>query len=88
MNQEQVAAILRTALQVLAGIFAWSWLDTNTVAALASAVAGLGVVAWGIWARSNTNLVASAAAVPEVAKIETKTVALADAVPSAKVVKQ
>lgn len=70
MNQEQIAALLRTIIQVAAGSFGWTQLQSgDTSLALASGLALVIVTVWGMYARSNKNLVASAANVPTVQKI-------------------
>ena len=92
MNSEQLTSILRTALQI-GGTLAVSrgWIDAETsaslqsaVLALAGAVAVIGATAWSIYARRKAGIVASAAALPEVKRIEAAP-KVADAVPSGKV---
>ena len=85
MNTEQVASLIRTLLQ-FAGALAVSkgWTDESTAAAVTGAVLTLAVTAWGLYARRNAALVASAAAVPGVDTIVADR-RVAGAVPSAKV---
>ncbi|SEO99858.1 hypothetical protein SAMN04487843_105368 [Methylobacterium sp. ap11] len=85
MNQEQLAALLRTLLQFAGGIaVGYGWIDTDTAATLTGALVTLIVTVWGLYARRNAGLVAAAAALPAVKTIlaapET-----AQAVPSPKV---
>lgn len=68
MNQDQVAAILRTLLQGLgAGLITKGVLSPSELGSAVDIIAGgltfFGFLAWGVWARSNKNLVASAQAV-------------------------
>jgi hypothetical protein len=92
MNYEQAMSLLRTCLQI-AGTLAVSrgWVSAEQAAALtdqlivlAGAAAVIGATIWGLVARSKKNLVASAAALPEVKKMLTEP-EIAKAVPSAKV---
>lgn len=70
MNQDQVAAILRTILQGLgAGLITKGILSPSELGSAVDIISGgltfFGFLAWGVWARNNKNLVASAEAVKE-----------------------
>lgn len=86
MNQEQAITILRQLLLTFSGgLVSAGYLDQVSATVAAGALATLVVtVGWGIYARRNNALVASAAAVPGVAAIQA-TPKIADAVPSSKV---
>lgn len=85
MNSEQLASLLRTILQVAgAFIVGRGWVDESTVASIGGALVTIAVTAWGLYARRNAGLVASAAAVPSVQTIVAAP-ALANAVDSTKV---
>lgn len=80
MNAEQIASLLRTILQVGGGIaVSKGWTDESTATAVIGALVTLTVTAWGIYARRNTALVQSAAAVPQVAQIVTTSPHIAEA---------
>lgn len=79
MNQEQIASLLRTILQVGGGIAVGrGWIDADTATAVIGALVTLAVTAWGLYARRNTGLVQSAAALPQVAQIVTTSPHIAD----------
>lgn len=86
LNQEQAASLVRTAVQVISGATGWVWMNDNAFISGASFLVMALVTLWGVWASSDKNLIASAANVPAVARIETKTGDVAEAVPSSKVV--
>jgi hypothetical protein len=70
INPEQLASFLRTVLQILGGVvIANGYFDANTWLTLSGAVVTIVVTGWGLWARSDTNLIKSAAAVPAVTKV-------------------
>lgn len=86
MNQEQITSLVRTIMQVLGGVVATqSWYSDQLWLAITSGVIVVAVTVWGLWARNNTNLVASAASVPAVDKIVAQP-AMAANVASSKVV--
>ncbi|MEE7478402.1 hypothetical protein [Methylobacterium hispanicum] len=86
MNSEQLTSLLRTVLQFAGGIAVGrGWVDAETMTALVGAVVTILVTVWGLYARRNAGLVASAAAVPGVQTIAAAP-ALADKVPAANVV--
>jgi hypothetical protein len=85
MNQDQVAALLRTIVQVAGGfVIGKGWVDEQTALAVGGAIVTIGVTIWGLWARKNSNLVASAAAVPGVERVVSPK--YADQIDSGKVV--
>ena len=70
INPEQVASFLRTAAQVLGGVFiANGWASADDWTAWTGAALVIIPTIWGLWARSDTNLIKSAADVPVVDKI-------------------
>lgn len=80
MNSEQVASLLRTILQIGGGIaVSKGWTDESTATALIGAIVTIAVTAWGLYARRNTGLVQSVAALPQVAQIVTTSPKIADA---------
>jgi putative chitinase len=67
MNPEQIAALFRTLLQFIGGIgVAYGVMTETQLASVSSGLMTVLVTFWGIWARSDTNLIASAANVPAV----------------------
>lgn len=85
VNQEQLGALFRTLLQIAGGIFGWAWMDDNMLISLSGVAVTVVATLWGLWARTDKNLVASAAEVPAVRKIVAAP-ATAEAIPSVKVV--
>ncbi|GJD59293.1 hypothetical protein [Methylobacterium dankookense] len=92
MNQEQYLSLARTLLQI-GGTIAVTrgWIAPEQAAALTDqllvfggALVAVGATIWGLVARSKKNLIAAAAALPEVASIQAAP-AVASAVPSDKV---
>ncbi|WP_245442944.1 hypothetical protein [Methylobacterium terrae] len=80
MNSEQIASLLRTILQFGGGIAVGrGWIDADTATAVTGAIVTITVTAWGLYARRNTALVQSAAAVPQVAQIVTTSQHIAEA---------
>ncbi len=70
INPEQLAALLRTILQVVGGVVATKgWLSDADWALYSGAFLTVATTVWGIVVRSDTNLVKSAADVPAVDKI-------------------
>lgn len=70
INPEQVASLFRTVLQVVGGILATNgWVASDNWTLISGSVLTLAVTAWGMWARSDTNLIKSAADVPAVDKV-------------------
>ena len=64
MNSEQVAALARTLVQVGGGIAVGrGWITADEAATLGGAVVAIVATAWGLYARRNSALVASAAKV-------------------------
>ncbi len=85
MNSEQLTSLLRTVLQFAGGIAVGrGWIDAETSTAIIGAIVTIAVTAWGLYARRNAGLVASAAALPAVKAILADP-ATANAIPSAKV---
>ncbi|MFD1330794.1 hypothetical protein ACFQ4O_02150 [Methylopila musalis] len=70
INADQFAALLRTALQLAGAYVAANGYASGAEWELISgALLTLATTAWGIWARSDANLIVSAAEVPGVEKI-------------------
>ena len=97
MNAEQVRGLIRQALPLISGAAIALGADAETVGSIeeqaliaGGAVVGLVSIVWSLKSKTDVAIVANAAAVPLVQKIEiTPTVAgaeLADAVPSPNVV--
>jgi hypothetical protein len=92
MNQEQILSLARTLLQIggtLAVARGWVSAEqaadlTNQLVVAGGALVTIGATVWGLVARSKKNLVASVAALPEVAEIKAAA-PIANAVPSDKV---
>ncbi|MFE1598171.1 Pam3-gp28 family putative phage holin [Methylobacterium sp. ID0610] len=92
MNQEQLLSLARTLLQIGGALaVARGWISAEQMASLtdqliiaAGALVMIGTTIWGLVARSKKNLVAAAAALPEVAEIKASA-PIASAVPSDKV---
>lgn len=64
MNTEQVFSLLRTVLQILASLAVQrGYVDAETATGVIGAVVFLVVTFWGVYARRNAALVASAAKV-------------------------
>ncbi|MFJ5486572.1 hypothetical protein ACIKTA_02485 [Hansschlegelia beijingensis] len=69
-DPEQLSALLRTILQVVGVVVATKgWLSADDWALYSGAVLTIVPAFWGLWARTDTNLVKSAADVPAVDKI-------------------
>jgi hypothetical protein len=72
MNPEQIAALFRTLLQFIGGLgVAYGWMTETQSASILSGLMTVFVTAWGLWARSDANLIASAANVPAVHSVLT-----------------
>ena len=85
-NPEQVAAFGRTIAQSLAAIFvARGWLDESTAVTMAAAIVWIVITWWGVWARKDKNLLASAANVPTIEAVVTSSREVAAKVPNPKV---
>lgn len=86
-NQDQVLSALRWLLTVAGGYAAQrGYLDNEQVLSITGAVLALATVAWGLFAHSKQQKLASVAAMPNVATIVTTDQKTADAAPSEKVV--
>lgn len=70
VNQEQIAALFRTALQVVSFTMGWTFLDDNLILSVSSFIATAAVTVWGLWARRDVALVQSAEAVPTIVGIQ------------------
>jgi hypothetical protein len=72
MNPEQVASLFRTLLQFAGGLgVAYGVMTETQFASILSGLMTVFVTAWGLWARSDANLIASAANVPAVHSVVT-----------------
>lgn len=77
MSSEQWLALLRQVLPMLGGMaIALGWLTVNQVSELSAALLGavgpltiLGSAVWAIYLRKKSEIIKSAAAIPEVKKI-------------------
>jgi hypothetical protein len=70
INPEQVASFLRTILQVVGGMLvANGYVSDADWTAWGGAALIIIPTIWGLWARTDTNLIKSAADVPAVKKI-------------------
>lgn len=86
MNSEQILSLIRTVLQIGGSVAVTSgYITGGELEAIIGVVVTIAATAWGIWTRRNAGLVASAAAVPAVARIEAAPSVAAE-VPSPKVV--
>lgn len=86
MNFEQVMSIVRQMMLFGGGLLVTKgWVDDTNLQLLVGAAITIISSVWAIYTRRNTGLIASAADVPSVQKIET-TSPTAQALPSAKVV--
>lgn len=71
MNPEQMGSLLRTFGQVIGAALAmWGFMSNETWATISGPLGTLLLTAWGLWARNDKNLIASAMAVPAVAKVK------------------
>jgi len=71
MNWEQISSILRHILTFGGGfIVAKGWVSAETMTGLVGAVITIGGAVWAIINKTPTNMVASAAALPEVQSIK------------------
>ena len=67
MNSEQISSLVRSILLAVGGFFVGKGIiDASTMTTIVSALVTLGMAAWGIFTKTNTAKVASAAAVPGV----------------------
>jgi|SRR5215204_5952319 len=86
VNPEQMAAFGRTIAQTLAGIIATQFaLDEAYAGTIASALVWTAITWWGVWARKDKNLLASAANVPTIKAVVTSSPEVAAKVPDPKV---
>ena len=86
MNFEQVMSIVRQIMLFVGGLLVTKGvLDDGTLQTSVGALLTLASSGWAIYTRRNTGLIAAAADVPSVTKIET-TSPTAQALPSVKVV--
>jgi hypothetical protein len=70
INPEQLAALLRTIGQVLGGVIAThGWMTDSEWTALSGGIATILLTVWGIFARRDAALIASAANVPVTEKV-------------------
>lgn len=70
INPEQLAVLFRTALQFGGGYLVGQGIvDAETWTVLSGALLTLAITLWGLWARKDSNLIKSAAAVPAVEKV-------------------
>lgn len=85
MTMEQVWTLLRQALLFAGGILVGKgYLDAQTMTAIVGAVLTIATSAYGIYKRSPTQIIETAAALPDVTKV-VATGAIAAASPSMKV---
>lgn len=71
MNGEQIGSIIRAILSAVGGYFVGKGIiDASTMTAIVGALGTIGVAIWGIVTKTNTAIVASAAALPEVQSIK------------------
>ena len=86
MNADQLGGLIR-AVMAVAGGYAMAWgFSAETWLALTGAVASIVTIIWTWWVHTETNTIASAAAIPIVSQVVVKTPSMAMAVPSEKVV--
>lgn len=78
VNPAQIASLVRTLAQAASAITGWAFLNNNNVITAASTVVFGLVTLWGLWARSDKNLLKSAEEVPAV-----KTLVVSPTVPMA-----
>jgi hypothetical protein len=89
VNPEMMAAFGRTLAQTLAGIIgAMGLADDDMALAIGSGIVWTAITWWGIWARKDSNLLASAANVPIVNKVVVDDPVVASNIPTPKVVSQ
>ncbi len=70
INPEMLAALLRTAVQVGGGIVAQrGWASDDEVSLIGGALVTILVTLWGMWTRTDKNLIESASSVPAVNSI-------------------
>jgi hypothetical protein len=70
LTPEQFGALFRTILQIAGAVLATSGVFTDAQwQTISGSVFTLAVTAWGMWARSDANLIKSAADSPAVEKI-------------------
>jgi hypothetical protein len=87
MNPEQVASLFRTLLQFAGGLgVAYGVMTETQFASILSGLMTVFVTAWGLWARSDANLIASAANVPAVHSVVVTDSDVATATPAVNVV--
>ena len=71
MNWEQISSILRHVLTFGGGfIVAKGWVSAETMTAVVGAIITIGGAIWAVVNKTPTNIVASAAALPEVQSIK------------------
>lgn len=71
MNWEQISSILRHILTFGGGfIVAKGWIDTETMTGIVGAIITIGGAIWALVNKTPTNIVASAAALPDVQSIK------------------
>jgi len=71
MNWEQISSILRHVLTFGGGfIVAKGWVSAETMTGLVGAIITIGGAVWAVVNKTSNNIVASAAALPEVQSIK------------------
>lgn len=76
MNWEQVSTILRHILTFGGGFaVAKGWVSAESMTGIVGAIITVGGVVWGIFNKTPTNIVASAAALPDVQSIKLESTA-------------
>lgn len=71
MNWEQISSILRHVLTFGGGfVVAKGWVSAEAMTGIVGAIITIGGVIWGLFNKTSTAIVASAAALPEVQSIK------------------
>lgn len=84
MNSDQISSLIRSILLAVGGFFVGKGIiDASTMTTIVSALVTLGMAAWGIFTKTSTGLVSSAATVPGVAI--TAPAPIANAIPASNV---
>lgn len=70
LNPEQAGALFRTLLQFIGGIgVTYGYMTESQLTAIVSGLVTVLITAWGLWARTDKNLIKSAEQVPAVTAI-------------------
>lgn len=70
MNSEQITTFVRQILLALgSGLVTKGYVDSATLTAIVGGVIAVGTAVWGLYVRRSSGLIASAAALPNVAKV-------------------